>query len=130
MPSMMRLQMQRMYHQLKKHTSTTTIMSQVITQLSISITIKRATEVAEAAVGVIAERTSERATSMMKDSSLSRMMRHTITTTTQEDIRTLQEVATEVEEEAIKKMAKGREAAAAAVEADPGLLRNIEIKGR
>ena len=74
--------------------------------------------------------TSESITQMKRDSQSSRMRRTITATILQEDTRMPLEELTVVEEAANTRKAKVSEATVVVVAADPGLLKNIEIKVR
>ena len=96
-------------------------------------TTRRVTEAAEVAVADTAEprtSTSENITPMRRDSPLLRMRRIITTTTLQEDTKMLPEVDSVEAEAAIRRTVRDTVEVVEAVVADPGLLKNIEIKVR
>lgn len=96
-------------------------------------TTRRATEAAEVAVADTVEprtSTSESITPMRRDSPLLRMRRIITTTTLQEDTRMLPEVDSVEAEAATRRTVRDTVEVVEAVVADPGLLKNIEIKVR
>lgn len=136
-PLLLRPQLLRMVPPLLKGSSSSSPMVAIALPMSKTRT-RMATEeaeVAEAAVVVTVATspttfTSESITQMKRDSQSSRMRRTITATILQEDTRTPQEEVTVVEEAANTRRVKVSVATVVVVAADPGLLKNIEIKVR